>query len=130
MLETTDFIDYAEYSYLINTANINETVEYKEPSIFYSEYERYTLNDEVHKEIDEILIKTFDFSWRSEYNLKYGQIGRELILSEEDLTKLILENYGIVEHLYKYFPSTFPSNIFITGSEKLTDVGYVRVLLR
>lgn len=128
LIETTDFIDYIEYSYLINTANINETIEYKEPNIFYSEYEIYTLSDDVPKEIDDILIKTFDFPWRSEFNLDYGKIGRELILypnvkDEEDYKKAILEEFGVPERLWGYF-----GEFRINNSNKIyTDYGLIAI---
>lgn len=126
-LENEGILIFHEDIYIVNKNNMDSIID--EPlKLIYSEKNVYKPCDEIPIGLQWALRNYFDVLWG--ITPIYSVTHYPIVLTEEDLTKLILENYGIVEHLYKYFPSTFPSNIFITGSEKLTDVGYVRVLLR
>lgn len=124
-LENKGILIFHENSYIVNKNNIDSIID--EPlKLIYSEKNIYKPGDEITIGLDWVLKDYFDVSWG--ITPIYSVIHYSNVFTKEDLAKLVLENYKIPEHLYKYFPSTFPDDSLISNTEKLTNMGYVTVM--
>lgn len=114
------------YRYIVNKNNIDSIID--EPlKLIHSDKKVYKPGDGMPYGLEWALVNYFDVIWGA--TPIYSVTHYPNVMTKEDLAKLVLENYKIPEHLYKYFPNTFPDDNLISNTEKLTDMGYVSVLL-